>query len=178
VKNYLIGGLLCLVAALIIGIEPLQRALKETTKGGTLRGAEACIAYSSGGLLSEDAVKATCVATFQRNVFNGDLATGRAGPRLNDRTVDWYGILENKTPDHVTTRVRVTVSIYDTDGTEEEFFAETSIWIDPLNKADFTAELLEVEPEQLVDIEFCDHENLEPTACMTWGITDIMGLSI
>ena len=163
---------------MVIGIEPLQRALNETTKQGTLRGAEACMTYSSGGLLSEDAVKATCVATFQRNLYNGDLATGRAGPRFDDQTVDWDGTLENKTPDHVTTWIRVTVSIFDTDGNEEEFFAETSIWIDPLNEADFRAELLDVETEQLIDIEFCDYEDLEPTACMSWAVTGIMGLRI
>lgn len=177
-KNYLIGGLLCLLAAMVIGFEPLQRALNETTKQGTLRGAEVCMKYSNGGLLSEDAVKATCVATFQRSLFNGELATGRAGPRFNERTVDWGGTLENKTPDHVTTWIRIAVSIYDADGIEEKFFAETSVWIDPLNEADFIAELLEVEPEQLIDIGFCDHEDSDPTACLIWAVTDIMGLRI
>jgi hypothetical protein len=72
-------------------------------KQGTLRGVEACMEYSRSELLSEDAVKASCVVNFQKYIYNGDHATGRAGPRIDEQTVSWGGILENKTPDHVTT---------------------------------------------------------------------------
>lgn len=177
-KNYLIGGLVCLLAFFIIGIEPLQRLINESTKQGTLRGVETCMVYSSSELLSQDAVKATCVSAFQKNLYNGDLATGRAGPRSNQQTVSWGGTLQNKTSDHVTTWIQVSVSIFDAEGTEQEFQAETSIWIDPLNEADFMVELPELEREQLEDIEFCDHADVEPKSCMTWGVTDIRGLTI
>jgi hypothetical protein len=169
---------MCLLAALVIGIEPLERMLNELIKKGTLRGVEACMAYSSSELLSEDSIKASCVSTFQKNLYNGDLATGRAGPRNDERTVGWGGTLQNKTPDHVTTWIRVSVSIYDADGTEQESQVETSIWIDPLNEAEFRVELPEFEREQLENIDFCDHEDLEPQACMIWAVTDIMGLKI
>jgi len=178
VKNYLIGGLVCLVAFFIIGIEPLQRLINEATKQGTLRGVETCMVYSSSDLLSEDAVKTTCVSTFQKNLYNGDLATGRAGPRNNQQTVSWGGTLQNKTSDYVTTWIKVSVSIFDADGTEQEFQAETSIWIDPLSEADFRVELPELEWEQIENIKFCDHEDTEPKACMTWGTPEIKGLII
>jgi hypothetical protein len=178
VKNYLIGGLICLLAVFIIGIEPIQRMINESTKQGTLRGVETCMVYSSSELLSEDSVKATCVGAFQKKLYTDGLATGRAGPRNDQKTVSWGGTLQNKTSDHVTTWIQVSVSIFDADGAEQEFQAETSIWIDPLNEADFRVELPELEREQLESIEFCDHEDTEPKACMTWGITEIMGLTI
>lgn len=177
-KNYLIGGLVCLLAFFIIGVEPLQRLINEATKHGTLRGVETCMVYSSSELLSQDAVKATCVSAFQKNLYDGDLATGRAGPENNEQTVLWGGTLQNKTSDHVTTWIQVSVSIFDANGTKQEVQAETSIWIDPLNEADFRVELPDLEREQLENVEFCDHEDLEPKACMAWTITDIMGLTI
>ncbi len=97
---------------------------------------------------------------------------------MDQRTVSWGGILQNKTADHVTTWIRISVSIYDADGTEQEFDAETPIWIDPLDEAEFRVELPDLKPEQLDNIEFCDHDDLAPTACITWGITDVMGLAI
>lgn len=177
-KNYLIGGLVCLVAFSIIGLEPWQRLINEATKKGTLRGVETCMVYSSSELLSGDAVKAACVSTFQKNLYNGDLATGRAGPRNNQQTVSWGGILQNKTSDHVTTWIKVSVSIFDADGTEQEFQAETSIWIDPLSEANFRVELAELEWEQIKNIKFCNHEDAEPKACMTWDTPEIKGLTI
>lgn len=178
VKNYLIGGLMCLVAALVFGVKPVQREINEAMRRGTVGGVESCMAYSRSELLSIDAVKATCVRNFQKNLYNSDNATGRAGPRLDLGTVSWGGRLENKTPDHVTTWVRLSVSIFDEDGSEQEFTAETSIWIDPLGEAEFKVEIPELQSEQLEDKDFCDHDDPEPTGCMAWGVTDVMGLSI
>jgi hypothetical protein len=103
VKNFIIGGLLCRVAALVIGVEPLQRFVNETTSIGTLRGVEACLSYSSSELLSTEAVRSTCVMAFQKPFYANDHAIGKAGPRLDQRSVSWGGFLENKTHDHVTT---------------------------------------------------------------------------
>lgn len=179
VKNYIIGGLLCVVAALAIGIEPVQRAFNETVNQGTLRGVDNCLSYSSSELLSDEAVKATCLNAFQERVYDEDMASGKAGPRKNQTNVNWVGVLENKTADYVTTWMQVTVRIYDEDGNEEEFVADTSIWINPKADAEFTVELPDVGPERFVDdIEWCDLNDGAPKACMSWGITDVMGLSI
>ncbi|MGC9417822.1 MAG: hypothetical protein ACP5EN_02510 [Rhodovulum sp.] len=177
-KNYLIVGLVCLVAALIIGIEPVQQAVNEATRSGTLKGVETCMDYSRSDLLSKEAVRAACVKTFQKRLYHNDHATGRAGPRTDRRTVVWQGILENKTPDHVTTWVQISVSIFDADGTEQELVAETSIWIDPLSEEEFEVELPELKHEQLEKIEFCERDDPAPKACMTWGVVDIMGVKI
>lgn len=177
-KNYLIGGLICLVAALVFGIKPVQQAINETLNQGTLRGVETCMSYSSSELLSTEAVRATCVKTFQKRLYHNDHATGRAGPRAAQQTVSWSGVLENKTPDHVTTWIEVSVSIYDAEGSEQEYSSETRIWIDPLDEAEFRVELPDLEPKKLDEIEFCDYEDVAPTACVTWGVTDVMGLSI
>lgn len=177
-KNYVIGGLICLVAALAIGVEPVQRMINEAVSRGTLRGVETCMSYSSSELLSTEAVKATCVTAFQKSLYHNDHATGRAGPRLDQRTVSWGGALENKTLDHVTTWIRISVSIYDADGAEKVHFAETPIWIDPLDEAQFKVELPDIGSEQLEDIEFCEHGDLTATACMTWGVMEVMGLTI
>jgi hypothetical protein len=74
--------------------------------------------------------------------------------------------------------IGITATIYDADGIEQEFYVETEILIKPLNEADFRVEMAELEEEQLDDIEFCKQEDLEPTACMKWGVTEMMGLSI
>ena len=178
VENYLIGGLICTIAILIVGVEPLQRLLNESINKGRLKGVENCRAYSNSELVSEEAVKATCVSTFQKYLYDGNLANGRAGPRNNQNTVSWGGTLQNKTSDHVTTWIEISVSIFDADGTEQKIQAVTSIWIDPLNEADFMVELPDLEWDKFDNIEFCDHENLVQKACMTWGITNLMGLAI
>lgn len=177
-KNYLIFGLLFLTTALIIGIEPVQRVVNEATRKGTLQGVESCINYSSSELLSEQAIRATCVRAFQKRLYHRDHATGRAGPGTNQQTVGWEGTLENKTPDHVTTWVQMVVDIYDEEGTRKEYFAETPIWIDPLDEADFSVDLLDVKPEQFENFEFCDHDDPAPKSCVTWGVKGVMGVTI
>ncbi|WP_170381904.1 hypothetical protein [Ruegeria atlantica] len=177
-KNYIIGGLVCLVLAMVVGVKPVQRAINEAFNLGTLRGVETCMSYSDSELLSNDAIKATCVTTFQKHLFHNDHATGRAGPRLDERIVSWGGVLQNKTPDHVTTWIQISVSIYDKEGKEQEVSAETAIWIDPLNEADFRVELPDLESEQLENLGFCEHEDTKPAECMAWGVTDVMGLAL
>ena len=177
-KNYLIVGLLILIAALVIGLEPVQRVVNEATKKGTLKGIENCMNYSSSDLLSEHAVRATCVRAFQKRLYRNDHATGRAGPRMNQGTVAWGGTLENKTSDHVTTWVKISVGIFDVEGKEKEYFAETPIWIDPLDKAEFIVDLPDVKHEQFEGFEFCDHDALAPKACVTWGVVEVMGVTI
>ena len=177
-KNYIIGGLLCLVSALVIGVEPLQRFINETTNQGTLRGVETCLSYSESQLLSPEAVRSSCVTAFQKPLYGNDHATGRAGPRMDQRTVRWGGILENKTPDHVTTWIQVSVGIFDANGNEQEFYSETPIWIDPLDEAEFMVPLPDAEAEQFDKLEFCDLEDDAPKDCMSWGVTGIMGLAI
>jgi len=177
-KNYLIGGLICLVAAMAFGIEPVQRVINEVTNRGTLRGVETCMDYSKSELLSREAVRATCVQSFHNLLYDPDLAKGQAGPRIDQGKVSWGGTLENKTHDHVTTWIRVAVTIFDADGTKQEVLAETPIWIDPLGETEFRVELPDLEREQLDGITFCDNDDKAPKACMGWGITDVMGLAI
>lgn len=177
-KNFLIGVLSCLVAALAFGVEPVQRLVNETVNPGSVRGVENCLEYSRSELLADDIVREMCVRTFQRRLFNTDHATGRAGPRGGQSEAVWGGTLRNNTTDHVTTWVSIAVSIFDTDGVEQEYTAETTIWIDPLGEAEFRVELPDVEPTIFDDLEFCDHDELMPTDCMNWGVTGAMGLSL
>jgi len=178
VKNFVIGGLAITVVALVIGIQPLQKLVNEATNQGTLRGVETCMSYSSRELLSTEALRATCVSAFQKRLFGGDHAGGRAGPRVESQRVRWGGILENKTPDHVTTWVRLSVSVFNEEGIEQEVFAETPIWIDPLDDAEFLVELPDLEPQQFTDKEFCDYEVEQPKDCIAWGVVGVMGVSI
>jgi hypothetical protein len=178
VKNYLIAGLACLVVALVVGFEPVQRVINEASNKGTLKGVESCMSYSDSELLSKEAIKATCVSAFQKRLYHDEYATGRAGPNTRKGVVGWGGVLENETSDHVTTWVRISVSIFDDKGVEKEYFAETSIWIDPLGESEFEIQLPDLEPEQFESIEFCERESSAPSACMAWGVTDVMGLSI
>ena len=177
-KNYLIFALICLLAALTFGIEPVQRFMNETANRGTLRGVEKCIEYSKSELLSEDAVKASCVKAFHKRLYLPDLAIGKAGPRVNRVMVGWEGILENRTADHVTTWIQIGVSIYDKDGKEQEVFAETPIWIDPMGEAKFQVELPDLKSEQVNSIEFCDRDDKATKACIEWGVSGVMGLAI
>lgn len=177
-KNYLIGGLICLVVVLAFGVEPVQRMINETANSGTLRGAEKCMDYSKSELLSEDAVKATCVQSFHTRLYLPNLATGQAGPRFAQGQVGWGGILQNKTSDHVTTWIEIAVMVFDADGTKQEVSVEAPIWIDPLGEAEFRIELPDLERVQFDDIEFCDLEDETPTACMARAVTDVKGLAI
>lgn len=177
-EKYLIGGLSCLVVALVVGVEPVQRTINEATRMGTLRGAEICIDYSGSDILSGDAVKTMCVDAFQMPLFHSDFASGRAGPRVEYDEVKWEGVLQNKTADHVTTWIEITVGFFDSDGKEERFKAETPIWIDPMDEAEFIVELPKLDPERLDDITFCKNSDHSPKSCMSWGITAMKGLSI
>lgn len=177
-KNYLIGGLICILAALVFGIKPVQRVMNEAANKGKLRGAEICMEYSASELLSSDAIRATCIQSFQKRLYGRDHATGRAGPRRDQRTLSWGGIIENKTSDHVTTWTQISVLVFDADGTKQEHFAETPIWIDPLGEAEFRVELPDLEIQELDDTDFCDHDEDAPKACITWGVTDVMGLAL
>ena len=177
-KNYFIGGLVCLVAALVIGVEPVQRFANETANRGTLRGVETCLSYSKSELLSPEAVRSTCIQAFHKPLYSNDHATGKAGPFVEQQAIFWSGFLDNKTPDHVTTWIKVSVGIFDAAGDEQEFHGETSIWIDPLDQAEFKVALPEVEREQFDDLEFCELETPSPKNCMSWGITEMMGLSL
>jgi hypothetical protein len=177
VKNYLIVALACLVAALVFGIKPVQEVVNEAMNRGTLKGAETCMEYSASQLLAADAVKAMCIQSFQKPLYSNDHATGQAGPSVNQQTVSWGGVLENKTSDHVTTWVRISVIVFDGDGAKQEVFAETPIWIDPLGEAEFEVELPDLQPEKLIN-EFCDHDDEAPKSCMTWGIVEVMGLAV
>lgn len=152
--------------------------MNEAANRGTLRGVETCMDYTKSELLSQDAVKATCVQSFQKQLYLPDLATGQAGPRLDQGQVGWGGTIENKTPDHVTTWIRIAVSVFDLEGNKQEVFAETPVWIDPMGEAEFRVELQDLHREQLDDIAFCDHDDEAPKACMAWGVTDVMGLAI
>ena len=134
--------------------------------------------YSKSELISQEAVKATCVQTFQNQLYIPDLATGRAGPRMEKGRLGWGGTLENKTPDHVTTWIQIAVTIFDADGTKHEVLAETATWIDPLGETEFQVELPEFEREQFDQIKFCDLDNQTPKACMSWVVTDVKGLAI
>ncbi|MDG1532689.1 MAG: hypothetical protein P8Q99_15235 [Paracoccaceae bacterium] len=178
VKNYIIGGLLCLVAALVIGIEPLQRFVNETRNHGTLKGVETCLSYSSSELLSTEAVRSICVLAFQKPLYSNDHATGKAGPHIDRQTVSWSGLLENKKHDHVTTWIRLKVGIFDAEGIEQSFSAETIIWIDPLDQTEFSVELPDVSAEQLEKLEFCELEDAAPKSCISWGISELKGLSL
>jgi hypothetical protein len=178
VKNYVIAGLICLVVALAYGIKPVQRVTNEIANRGTLRGVETCIGYSRSELLSQDAVKAACVQSFQNRLYDPNLATGQAGPKISQEKLGWGGTLENKTNGFVTTWMRIAVTIFDADGAKEEVFAETPIWIDPLGKAEFFVELPDLDRENLDGIEFCELGDEAPKSCIAWGITEVRGLSI
>lgn len=178
-KNYLIAGLICLVAAMAFGIEPVQRAINETTNRGTLRGVETCMDYSKSALLSQDAVKAACVQSFQNRLYAApDSEIGQAGPRIDKERGGWGGTLENKTSDHVTTWIRIVVTIFEADGTKQEVFAETPIWINPLGEAEFWVELPDTKLDQFDGMDFCEIGDKAPKSCMGWGVIDMMGLAI
>jgi len=89
VKNYLIGGLICLVAALVFGFKPVQRVINEATNRGTVRGVETCMDYLKSELLSRDTVKTTCVQAFHNPLYIPELVMGQAGPRMDQGKVNW-----------------------------------------------------------------------------------------
>ncbi|PZX42071.1 hypothetical protein LY56_02364 [Roseinatronobacter thiooxidans] len=177
-KNYFIGFLVCIVVALMIGVDPVKKIANEAMNQGTVRGVDTCMSYSNSAALSKEAVRAMCVRTFQKRLYHGDYATRRAGPRGELRTVSWSGTLQNKISDHVTTWIRISVTLYDADGVRQEYSAETPIWIEPLSEAEFKVEVPNLEPEQIRNIKFCYLDDLAPTTCMAWDVIDIMGLSL
>lgn len=177
-KNYVIVGLTCLIAAMIIGVQPVQRAINEAFYRGTLTGVDKCISYSDTQLISSEAMRAACVSLFQRSLFSDEHAKGRAGPGYTEEGVIWVGNLENNTPDHVTTWIRLAVTIYDAKGIEEKFMGDTSVWVDPLGDSDFRVDLPDLTRDMVDATEFCERDAPSPMSCMRWGIVEVKGLSI
>lgn len=163
---------------MIIGFKPVQRTINEAVNRGTLTGVENCIAYSESQLISSEATRSACIRSFEKNLFSGEHASGRAGPTFTDQSVSWVGKLENKTPDHVTTWIGLSVIVYDAEGNEKEFLGDTSVWIDPLGETDFRVDLPELTRDMVDASEFCELDAASPTSCMSWGIVEVKGLSI
>lgn len=177
-KNYLLAGMACIIAAMAMGIDPVLRFVNETSNRGTLKGVENCIEYEQSELISEESVKALCVQKFHRPLYLQELATGKAGLRAEGDAVSLEGKLENKTPNHVTTWVKLLIFIIDDEGKEKEVFAETSIWIDPTSEAEFKLEFPDLAPKEFENLAHCEEENSAPMSCFGWSIAEIMGLAI
>lgn len=177
-KNYLIAGLALLVVAYAYGLEPLLRVTNEAINRGTLRGAEKCIGYSESDLMSEDAVKARCTKIFQKRLYGREYVEGYAGPRIDGDVISWGGSVKNKTSSHVITGLEVSVGIYDEDGKEKVFRAETPIWIDPLGEAQLKLEVPELTRQHFEGIGFCEEGDETDKSCFDWGISTVMGLAL
>lgn len=177
-KNYIIAGLVCAVAALSFGIESIQKIVNEAANHGRLKGVDRCLAYTNSELLSPDAVRSSCVATFQKRYFVVGMAGGKAGPRPEREGASWSGSLDNETSNYVTTWIEITVSVFDQAGEETTFVADTSVWIDPMDTVDFAVQLVDATWDDFENTEFCDLEASERTNCMAWTISDLMGLAI
>jgi hypothetical protein len=177
-KGYLIGALISLVAIFCLEIEPVLQILNEVANKGRLRGVNWCIVYGKGTLLSEEALRAGCVQSLQKRLYLPNLASGKAELTVEEGEVGWGGMLENKTPDHITTWMQIVVIIFDADGKKQEVFAETPIWIDPLGVSEIRVAIPDLKPEQFEALDVCEDDEETPKACFSWAITDVMGLSI
>jgi len=167
-----VGG----AAYLLYDLQSVKQTANEALRAGTLKGVETCVAYSKSDLVSAETTRNVCIESFQKVLYNSDLATGRAGPRVASGSVSLGGSLENKTPDFVTTWVKVSFALYDSSGKEKEFLADTYIWIEPRSSADFSVELPELKPDDVQSVEFCDHDDDTPKSCMSWGIVKMKGI--
>lgn len=168
----------CGAAYLLYDWQSVKLAVNEALHAGTLKGVENCVAYSKSDLMSAEATRYVCIDNFQKNLYDGDLATGRAGPDDYSGRVNLSGSLENKTSDFVTTWVQLYLKLYDATGTEKEFQAETYIWIEPHSTADFSVELLNLKPDGVETTMFCDVDDTSPKSCMRWGVAKIKGIEI
>ena len=178
IKNYLIGGLLCIVLMLVFGFKPVYRVMNEAVNRGTVNAVEMCLDYTRGEVLSEEAVKAVCVSTFQKRLLGNEYAFGRAGPRLVLDGVRWGGTLQNDTVDHVTTWVQVAVNVYDENGSEQKALADTQVWLEPMDETEFEVEVPDLKQEQINDLDFWDLDMPNPKSCFSWGVVAVKGLSI
>jgi hypothetical protein len=178
IKNYLIGGLLCIVLMLAFGIKPVQRVMNEAVKRGTVNAVEICLDYTRGELLSEEAAKVVCASNFQKRLLGSEYAFGRAGPRLVLDELRWGGTLRNDSVDHVTTWVQIAVYVYDENGSEQKILADTQIWLEPMGETEFEVEISDLTEEQINDLDFCDLDMPNPKSCFSWGVVSVKGLSI
>jgi cAMP phosphodiesterase len=169
-----VGG----AAFLLYDLQSVKQAVNEALRWGTLKGVETCVAHSKSDLVSAETTRNVCIESFQRVLYNRDLATGRAGPKVAAGGVNLDGFLENKTSGFVTTWVKVAFELYDASGETREFQADTYIWIEPRSSTDFSVALPDLEPDEVQSVEFCDHDDTLPKSCMTWGIVEIKGIEI
>lgn len=179
-KNFVILLTVGTAAYLLSTLLPVKIALNESLNGGTLKGVENCVTFSASELVSPETTQNACVAKFQKQLFDGDLVNGRAGPRFKDGKVFLGGNLQNDTTGHVTTWVRAYLGVYDEKGNKKEFSGETFIWIEPQSTTALNVELYGIERNELEDLEFCPRDEEESThaSCIYWGVSRVMGIEI
>ncbi|MDP2492580.1 hypothetical protein Q8W25_01075 [Shimia thalassica] len=168
----------CATAYLIFDFPKLQQTANEVLRDGTLQGVEVCVANSESALVTVETTRNACSARFQKNLYSIEFATGRAGPSVQAGKVLLEGSLENKKTSHVTTWIALSFYTFDADGKKSEFVTDTFLWIEPSSATELSVTLPDLEPEQVRDMKFCDHEDESPKSCMGWGVMEIRGIEI
>lgn len=158
----------------------VRMELNKLMNFGELVGVEQCVSLSRSNLVAEQTIRNVCVEDFHVNLFDHELASGRAGPRDRSGVVYWEGTVSNKTSEYVTTWGELSVSFFDSEGEKLEVKVKTPLWIEPQADQEISAELREISPEDIEDYEFCDLDADEATfrSCMAWSWAQIKGLKI
>ena len=163
---------------LINGVTPIKRTVNEFANMGVLEGVERCLEYSSSELVSPETVRDLCTQKFRKPIYDGDAATGRAGPREIGGTVYLVGTINNKLPNFITTWVQFEFSIYDDIGSERAIRTASVFWIEPLSSSDFQVELPDIKSADFAGFEFCPHDESEKKRCIAWGTPRIEGIKL
>lgn len=177
-NKFLALAAMCGAAYLLYDFQSVKQLANETLRDGKFTGVEACVAYSESDLVSAQTTRNACSERFQKRLFDGDFATGRAGPKTRSGSVYLEGSLENKLSNHVTTWVELSFYIFDLDGKESKFYTDTYVWIEPRASYEFSVALPDISAEDVRDLEFCDHDDESPKSCMSWGVRGIKGVEL
>ncbi|WP_339718268.1 hypothetical protein [uncultured Maritimibacter sp.] len=171
------------IALMTAACKPVRETINEITNHGKLAGVANCIELSPQGLLSEEAVRGSCIAKFQTELppWVAQSFDGRGGPSSLGKDKVFSGVITDSPDEYVITKFRVSVVTYASEGDEPDHAsAVVEGWFEPGSQyVEFTSLPLDDLPKSWGEIDGmagCDGE--EKRDCWTWTIVGTWGLAL
>lgn len=169
---------LCFVS--LVGCKPVKQAINKHLNAGKVEGVSQCVELSATEILSEETIRISCVAKFERELPYSVArnVTGSAGPRSQSGSNYFGGTLINDTEDHVVTEVIVEVEFRKSAEEEpQRARAEIRGWFEPTgDPISFRSKNVDSAPDTWGSVGYCDDP--ESNDCWGWYIVAVKGLRL
>jgi hypothetical protein len=169
--------------ALLGACKPMDTLWNDIYGNGTIQGAETCMKQRQSDLITDRAVRRTCIEEFEVSLSTEEVDRfGGKGwvTKINDEVVFKAGFTHDLT-DWVVTRVEVQLSLKEAETDipfgGKDFSVDSIVWIEAhTDGTTWTSREVENAPTGMEDIPWCRPNTT--SKCLNWMITDAKGLKI